>query len=79
MSEEYRATQVGRLDYINLQIGIYCKRKKWTQKDLAWHAHVSVRKIKRVENAIAINKVNLDVLYRIADALDVPITEFLKS
>ncbi len=79
MDDLYNSKQMGRLWYITHQIHSFCKQKKWTQTDLARHAHVKPRKIQRLEDAFSIDKVNLDTLYRIADALDVPITEFLKS
>ena len=76
MADAYRTKQMGRLWYITHQIHCLCKKKNWTQADLAWHAHVTLRQIKRLEGAFSIDKVNLDILYRIADALEVPITEF---
>ena len=46
---------------------------------MAYHAHVKLRRIRRLEHAISIKKVDMDILYRIADALEVPVTELLKD
>ncbi len=50
-----------------------------TQADLAYHAHVKLRRIRRLEHAKTIRQVDMDILCRIADALDVPVWDFMKD
>ncbi len=56
-----------------------CREKNWTQADLAYHAHVKLRRIRRLEHAMSIKKVDMDILYRIADALEVPVWDLMKD
>lgn len=76
---DYNIKQAGRLWHITWRIHQLCREKNWTQADLAHHAHVKPHQIRKVENAISIKKVDMDILYRIADALEVQVTELLKD
>ncbi len=76
---DYDTKQMGRLWYITWRMHHLCREKNWTQADLAHHAHVKLRRIRKVEKAMYIRQVDMDVLYRIADALEVPIGELLKG
>ncbi|MCI8611229.1 MAG: helix-turn-helix transcriptional regulator [Clostridiales bacterium] len=76
---DYNTKQMGRLWYLTWRMRHLCGEKGWTSSDLARYAHVKPRRIRKIEKAMFIRQVDMDILYRIADALEVPVAELLKG
>lgn len=64
---------------IGCKVAYYRKMKKYTQKELAAKAKISVSYLSRIERGVYKHGVPISTFLQIAEALDVHISEFFKD
>lgn len=64
---------------IGCKVAYYRKMKKYTQKELAAKAKISVSYLSRIERGAYKHGVPISTFLQIAEALDVHISEFFKE
>lgn len=64
---------------IGCKVAYYRKMKKYTQKELATRAEISVSYLSRIERGAYKNGVPISTFLQIAKALDVHVSEFFKD
>ena len=82
MTAHHTATEppLTRMEFKNLlrrRVVIERKKRRWTQQELASEASVSTETISRIERISGIESPSLYVIYRIAEAMDTSLPDFL--